>query len=289
MLPAHMALADVIQTGDILDSYAFSNGTIGTGSSLSLNLWNDSTGARLTMDNGDQADLTINYTRTIVGVTAGSASGSLEYQLSNQRLRASHNYGSASRTVNNPGTRITHTIDFTFGDHVNVTGLDVDFSSLNTAGTTWEFSKLGYIVAGNPANNSEPTVSAYDSHTTVNGQAPGVGWFLVDSKATATQVGQDTVVAGVNGPLEQLTNSNGNGLLDYDDVGLAAGTQISGFRWVTVLEDVRGVSNPAGGLTASMIQFSPSGTISAVPEPSAAFALSCAVLTSLLPFRRTKR
>lgn len=183
------ASADPIQVSDILDSYGFSNGAIGSGASLSLNLWNDSTGARLLADNGDQTDLTISYNRTISGPTASSASGSFEYQSSNQRFRASHDFGSSTRTTNNPGSRITHTVDFTFANHLNVTGLDVDFSSLNTAGVTWEFSKLGYIVAGNPANNAEPSIATYDDHTTVNGKASGIGWFLVDSKATATQVG----------------------------------------------------------------------------------------------------
>ncbi len=289
LLPLRSAAADTIEFVDILDSYAFSNGTINSGSSSSLNIWNDATGEKLLANNGDQADLTISYTQTIVGPTAGTASATLEYQANSDRFTASHNFGSSSRTTNNPGTRITHTIDFTFANHVNVTALEVDFSSLNTAGRTWEFSKLGYLVAGSPATNVEPTVNAYLSHSEVNGKGAGIGWFLVDSKATSVNVGSDSVTAGNNGSFEQLTGTNGNSLLDYDDVGLAADTQVTGFRWITVLEDVRGINDPASGLTASMTMFSASGTISAVPEPSAAVALSLAVLATILPFRRAKR
>jgi hypothetical protein len=222
-----------IPLGNILGSYAFGiGGAVPTGT-YSYNIWNDVTGAILTADNGDLADLILTYTRTAPsGVPSGTTTASLNYNAASDEFQFAHAYtqgsGAGFPTGNNPGTRIVNAVTFLFASHVTVSDLRVDFRSLNTAGITWEVSLLGFLQPDGSPFSTMPSVSPYLGHTTVNG-SPSAGWFLVDSKGTLSGVGTSATSAGANGPLENLTGTGGNGYLDYFDVGLPAGTHVGGF------------------------------------------------------------
>lgn len=276
---------------NILDSYALSDGDFS--GSQSFNIWNDTDCTKLTFDNGDLDDLTISYMTTLPSTTGTIPSSGAKFT-SDDKITFEHAYTSPSTefTVANPGSRIVNMMTFTFGSHVTVTELQVDFTSLNTRGVTWEFSKLAYLRPDGSFFSPEPTVNAYLDHTATGsgaaGGSPSAGWFLVDSKGTVTEVeqtpvgGSDNIVEeGSNGSLENLTSTNGNSYLDYNDVGLAEGTRIGGFKWTTVLEDVRGTSNAQSTFSSTMSSFEASGSIAAVPEPSAFMFMSVLLLCSM--------
>lgn len=268
-------------TGDILDSSAFSGFSGGT---QTFNIWNDATGAHLTSDNGDLDDLTVTYMSVLPGTTGTTPSASVSHNGSG--FVFGHGYTAPDGSFSaNPGTRIVNMLTIEFAPHVSITDLSVDFSSLNTRGITWEFSELTFLdAAGNPFSTA-PTINPYSSHTSNNhspaqsprdsgqGGSPSQGWFLVDSKDTVTDPGgssgDNLSDEGSSGGLEAFTNVDGSSdILGYDEVGLTAGTRVGGFKWTTYLEDVRGTSNVGSNLTSTMTAFSPTGTVTAVPEPS---------------------
>ena len=278
-----------ISLTNVLDSYALADGAFS--GTQSFNIWNDANCSKLTSDNGDLDDLTISYMTTLPSTTGTTPSSGAEFT-SDNKITFEHAYTDPSTdfTVANPGSRIVNMMTFTFGSHVTVTDLQVDFTSLNTRGVTWEFSKLAYLQPDGSFFSPEPAVNAYLDHTATGtgaGGSPGTGWFLVDSKGTVTEVGEtpvggsDNIVEeGSNGSLENLTGTNGNSYLDYNDVGLAEGTRIGGFKWTTVLEDVRGTSNAQSTFSSTMSSFEASGSSTAVPEPSAFIFMSVILLVS---------
>jgi len=247
--PATIALAE------ILNSYAWGSGRIVSGS-LALNIWNDATGAVLTSDNGDAPDLTVSFS-----TSAGPlGNGWFHYDAGTSRLRANHSF-SGPAPSNNPGSRVINTVDFVFAHHLKITNLNADFKSLNTAGVSWEFSRLAARTPSGGFFSEEPDVAAYASHTPAGG-SPAKGFFLVDNKDTVLRVGSRLTASGEHAPNENLTGTNGNSFLDYKDLGLEPGTQIGGFQWVTTLEDVRGMRNDDTSLASLLESLKISGSIS---------------------------
>lgn len=224
--------------------------------------------------------------RDLVDITlAGAATSSI-----NQATVRLNPTGSVSRvqdslswtttpTTNNPGTIASATLRVTFASHVQVTDASVVFSSLNTAGTTWEYSVLRFL---DPAGNyfssiTGPAWSIGDAgqyltaagSSGFTGQA-GVGNYVAASTGTVQNVGTNQTSGGSSGSSDNVT-------LTYALAGLAAGTQIGGWEWSSYLEDVRGTANTSSSnFTSSMTSFTITGI--AVPEPSAVVMLGGGVL-----------
>jgi hypothetical protein len=280
--------AATISLTDILSSYAFTSGVVNTGT-VGYNVWDDATGAALFADNGDLADIYITYTRTVpVGSPSGQATAFMSYSTANGgEFTGSQTYTQGTSngfpTTNNPGTRIENRFKLTFASHLSITTLQLDFRSLNTAGVVWETSQIAMLNATGGYLTPAPTIQPYLLHTSVNGK-PSTGWFQVDSKGTVSGVGTSATTAGSNGTLENLTATSGNSYLDYTDVGLATGTQVGGFEWISYLEDTRGIGNLPAGLTVTLESVTPAGTI--IPEAST--GLGC-LLAGLLVARRRRR
>ncbi len=265
---ASFSQAATVSLADILDSYAWgSTGSVPSGT-YSFNIWDDATGLPLASNNGDSNDVTVTLSTTIGPLGAGA----FDYNATSDNLRMSHSFTGAVAS-NNPGNRLVNTVRITFANHVTITNLNTDFTSLNTAGIAWETSRLAALKPDGSYFSAVPTLDPYLSYAQVNG-SPSQGFFLLDTTTTVNNVGTAIVTAGASGNLENLTGTNGNSYLDYTDLGLPANTQIGGFEWVTVLEDVRGTSNANTSFTSTMESFSVAGSI--VPEPSVAGLVAAA-------------
>lgn len=268
--------AQAIAFEEILTSYAWgSSGTIS--GTLSLNIWNDTTGEMLTSDNGDLPDLTLVFSTTLGAL----GSGGFEYT-SSQSLRSNQSF-TGTVSTNNPGSRVVNTLTILFADHLSITNLNADFTSLNSTGITWETSRISVLQPDGTPFSSAPTLSPYLSHTPLLGSSSSYpGHYFSDSKATVTGVGTSLTASGsATGSLENLTGTSGNSLLDYADLNLSPGTRIGGFVWTSVLEDTRGTSNANSALTSTLTNLSVSGTI--IPESSVF------LLTGVLPVFLTLR
>ena len=272
--------------------YAFSNGSLS--GSNSYNLINDTTGAELTSDNGDLDDLTINI-NTSIPLNASGAVASAE--INSSGLRSNHGYSRtfastySSTTANNPGTLIKQTIRFSFANHLSIDNFTTDFRSLNTAGITWEHTELAYLQKDGSYFASQPFVGTYNEWQTTNAGnpsaeqgSPAQGWWIAGSTGSTIGVGSDATTSGSNGSDENFTTTNGNNLLDYNDVGLAAGTEIGGFEWTVYLYDNRGQNNNQTNWTVTQEFFEISGT---VPEPSSSLLLCIGSI--LLIARKSRR
>ena len=275
-----------ITMSELMTSYAWGASRPVSGVLL-LNLWNDSTGALLTADNGDLWDVAVQ-----ISSSAGSlGAGSLAYDATADSLVASHSF-TGPVPASNPGTRVLNRVTLSFASHVTVTDLNADWSSLNTAGITWEVSRLAALTPSGTFFSPEPTIAPYLAHATVGG-SPSAGFFLSDARATVSGVGTAATSAGTtSGALNNLTGTSGNSFLDYTDLGLPAGTQIGGFEWLTILEDVRGTGNAgSSSLTATLTSFMVAGRISAavVPEPGTPMALLTLSGAALASGRRRRR
>lgn len=172
---------------------------------------------------------------------------------------------SGSVPVSNPGDTVVNVIELTFGSHLNVTDFSFDASSVNTRGTAWEVSYFELLDVNGNLFSSTPVINSYLTHTEING-SPSIGVFVADSRGSVNGVGTGLTSSGSSGIHNNLSSTVD---LDYSDFGLAVGTQISGLRFTTRLEDVRGVDNNASNFTSSLIDFSFSGTIDQIPEPQA--------------------
>ncbi len=229
-----------------------------TNTTRSFNTMNDNTGAKLERpdDSADDFELT--------GSNVAGALGSTSLVLSPggaSTIRATNGY-SGSPSQNNPGSITYSTFTLRFASHLIVTNASFTFSSLNTAGISWEYSVIQLLDEnGNPFSDLSGldfTPGAAGQYLVGNsagfsGQA-GVGNWVSAFKGTVTGVGTDQTSTGSSG-------SNDNITITYSAVALPESTRIGGIRWSTFLEDVRGVNNGSTNLTASLTDFSLSGRI----------------------------
>jgi hypothetical protein len=255
-----------------------SPGQVLTSTPVQYNTINDTTGAKLTTDNGDAKDFTLSgsstpgdlgKTRAIVGATGASTPLAA---VDSGRIGFQHSYTNAP-PKNNPGTIESNVFTLLFNSNLTVTDASFNFSSLNTRGIAWEYSVLQFLdTAGNPFSaltNPGWTLGAASQYgvgpTAGFSGVAGIGNFIAASKGTVTGVGTSQFAEGSNGTDDTIAS------LKYDLVGLAPGTQIGGIRWATYLEDVRGAGSGNTNFTASLLDFTISGNTAAaeaVPTPA---------------------
>ncbi len=206
---------------------------------------------------------------TFSGTSAGVGSAiTLNPTGDRARIRFNESHVTVPLGSNNPGTVHSNTLSLTFASHIEITDASFNFTSLNTAGISWEYSVLRFLDAsGNyfsPIAGPGWTLGATGQYISAGGGfsgAAGLGNFVAASTGTVTGVGTDTTVTGTTG-------GNNDLVFNYSVAGLAPGTIISGIEWTTYLEDVRGTLNLSiSSLTSSLQDFTISGTI---PEPSSA-------------------
>lgn len=246
---------------------------------FAYNTINDNNGAKLVTSNGDLPDFTLSglsttgalgAARVVLGATGSSTPfGSVD----SGRVGAQQSF-TATVSSNNPGTVISNSFQLLFNSNLAVTDASFNFSSLNTAGLTWEYSVIQLLdAAGNPFNsltNPGFTVGAASQYATAassilfpggfSGQA-GFGNFIAAQTKTVLGVGTNLTAEGTNGDNNNIASFN------YALAGLTPGTQIGGIRWTTYLEDVRGTSNGVTNLTSGLLDFTISGTVMPVPAP----------------------
>lgn len=131
--------AQSINLENLLGSYAFGANGARSGA-YELNIWDDATGGLLASDNGDLSDIFITFSTTLG--TLGN--GGTAYNATNDTIVASQGF-SGSVTSNNPGSRVVNTITILFAPHLDITNLNANFTSLNSAGTAWETSRLDIL------------------------------------------------------------------------------------------------------------------------------------------------
>ncbi|MGJ8696002.1 MAG: PEP-CTERM sorting domain-containing protein [Verrucomicrobiaceae bacterium] len=287
-------------------NFDFSEATFGSGAisgTQGYNIINDSTGEKLTTDNADLDDIFITVTSNVPSATGAFADAEL---VSGGGLRSNHGFSnnfSATYPLgaaNNPGTVVSQTIRITFANHLSITDFEMDFTSLNTRGRTWEHSQIALLDENGNYFSSEPSLGDYNtwknatvasdpswnigSEAAGNGASgsPSEGWFVTASTATVTDVGTVLSGAGSNGSRENMTGTNGDSVFNYDDVNLAPGTRIGGYEWTTFVEDTRGQNNNFSSWTTTQSGLTLTST---VPEPSSAL-LALLGASALLRRRR---
>jgi hypothetical protein len=229
--------------------YAFPSATTDLSGSKPYNLLNDQTGAKLAANNvpGDKDDFTIEYTDSV------SASSN---EISNLKLtgKAIVSNREFNKTVqkSNPGTLVSTTAKLLFSENWQITNLQANFKSLNSFGTTWEYSVLGFLKSDGSMFSPMPTIEPYGQALGLTG-SPSLGWYVAASKGTIQDVGTNKTMKGKDGVGDDI-------MLNYALVGLAPNTMVGGLVWTTYLEDVRGVSNNTSSLTASWTDFTISGS-----------------------------
>jgi hypothetical protein len=241
---------------------------LGGGTAFQYNTINDTTGNKLTTDDGGAKDF------TLLGASTASKLGTATVTLSpggdSGCVRDNHSF-TVAPTANNPGSIDSNMFTLLFNSNLTVTKASFNFSSLNTKGIAWEYSVLQFLdTAGNPFSAlTDPgwtlgAASQYGSSPGFSGAA-GIGNFIAASKGTVTGVGTSQSAAGASGVDDNIA------VLDYVLVGLTPGTQIGGIRWTTYLEDVRGTNNSDTNFTSSLLDFTISGNTAeaeAVPTPA---------------------
>jgi hypothetical protein len=233
----------------------------GASNSVTYNVINDLTGAELTTLNGDVPDLLFAFSNSNTGALSSSGRPNSEWNNTSFTGRFMNSEGyTGAVSSNNPGTRTWNKIRVTFDSHLAVTSLTARFSSLNTAGVAWEFSKIAFLQPDGSYFSSEPLVGDYNSFGGTTGNA-ALGWFLAADKATVSGVGSATTAGGTAG-----TADASNFAIGYTQTGLTSGTQIGGFEFITYLDDVRGTGTGSTNFTSSLVDFDFSGTTT-VPEP----------------------
>jgi hypothetical protein len=229
--------------------YAFPTATTALSGLQSYNLLNDQTGAKLDVDNGDGDDFTIDYSSS--NAAALSSSGTPNLKLTGKTIVSNRGFNKVVQK-NNPGSLVSTTAKLLFSEDWQITDLQAKFTSLNTAGTLWEYAVVGFLKPDGSMFSPMPTVGAYGQASGLTG-SPSVGWYVAANKGTLQGVGTNKTSSGLTGPADKLT-------LTYALAGLAPGTAIGGLVWSSYLEDVRGVDNGTSSFTASWTEFMISGS-----------------------------
>jgi hypothetical protein len=211
------------------------------------NLFNDVTGAKLTTDNGDAADVSLEFSNS--GPKALSATGTPNLKVDGKKIVSTRGFNKP--VINNAGTVVSTTVKLLFGASWEITNFAADFTSLNTGSALWEYATLGFLQPDGTLFSAAPTIAAYNNATSFTG-SPSLGWYVAASKETVQGVG--TVKTGTAGH-----GLSDNLKLTYEAVGLQPGTAIGGLVWTSYLADVRGVENASSSLTASWTGFTVSG------------------------------
>ncbi len=257
------------------NEYAFPVATTDvSNTSPSYNVLNDATLSILGSNNGDAADLKFAFSEG--PQQAPQYTSRTEWQTTNSGRFTSTKTFTGGPTIPNPGLRFSSTQRVTFGSHLLITDALASFTSLNTAGTAWEFSMIAFLKPDGSYFSAMPTVAAFNSHTSVNG-SPSLGWWLSDSKGTTRNVGTGLTGAGTSGPFNDLD-------LSPMMTGIAANTLIGGLEFIHVVEEVRGPSNTNTSFTASFRSLQVTGQ--PVPEPGTLAAIGFGVAAML---RRRKK
>lgn len=228
---------------------------------LEVNLFDDDTGASLSADNNDLADLSVRFTTSAGGAAATSNRPRLIWRApsGNKQITGELSYD-AKPTTNNPGTRQFIAVEVRFAHHLNITDVKLDTSSFNTSGTAWEFSQVDFLDSRYRPFSRTGVVPLY-LFAGPNGLTGnlGLGAFYWAHTRTVTGVGTNRTETGSNGP------NDSQFVLASSATGLT-GQRIGGFIWRTTLEDTRGVDNPSSPtFSASLRQIELTGTINAAP------------------------
>jgi hypothetical protein len=212
------------------------------------NLFDDATGVKLTADNGDGTDFSLEYSHS--GAKALSATGTPNLKVDGKKIVSNRGFAK-SVAINNPGTLVSTTVKLMFAADWEITDFVADFTSLNTGSALWEYATLGFLKPDGTMFSAAPTIAAYNNATSLTG-SPSIGWYVAAAKETVQGVGTAKTISGGNGPRDNLK-------LTYGLAGLNPGTAIGGLVWTSYLADVRGVENNNSSLTASWTGFSVSG------------------------------
>ncbi len=229
----------------------------------SYNLLDDATGDELGADNGDLADFVFTYTASPPADLTPANRPDLRFRESGaagDQITGRTAYSLGAPDTNNPGSRHFYELEVRFADHVEVTELLLDLSSLNTSGIAWEFSSISFLDQGGNPFSPSPFIPPYLDYEP--GQTGNVapGHYLLALTGTVQGVGSDQTSSGTSNP-----PSDGPILLSEADLGVA-GQVIGGFVWRTTLEDVRGTQNGSTNFTSSLRQMALSGTLVQQPE-----------------------
>ncbi|MCP9885819.1 hypothetical protein KBY97_11895 [Synechococcus sp. ATX 2A4] len=249
--------------------------------SFAYNTINDLTGAKLVTNNGDLNDFLLSGNSSVGGLGYGrvalgaTAAASPFPAVAPSRVQASHGF-TTGVSINNPGSVTANSFQLLFNSNLVVTAASFNFSSLNTAGLAWEYSVIQFL---NPAGSPFSAVAAPGLTFTpgassqylsagegFSGQA-GVGNYVAALTRTVLNVANSNPTSTSNATRPGSNGTDNNLLLNYARAGLTANTQIGGIRWTTYLEDVRNTDNNPSNLTASLLDFSITGTVSNDPGP----------------------
>jgi hypothetical protein len=242
------------------DEYAFPKLPTIVNGLYAYNLINDRTGAELAANNGDANDFTISFSNSGPGDRSTQDTPNLEFD--NQKVISNRGYKDKVSS-NNPGTLVSTTTTLRFLPQWNITNLKADFSSLNTSGTLWEYSVIGFLQPDGTPFSAAPSIGAYASGTGFTGSR-SLGWYVAADDGTVQNVGMNATAAGAggNGSSDKLS-------LTYALAGLAPNTPVGGLIWTTYLEDTRGTGNNSSNFTASWTGFTfSSESANSVPTPA---------------------
>jgi hypothetical protein len=215
----------------------------------SYNLLDDETGAKLAADNDDEKDFEINYGHS--SPAALSSSGTPNLKLDGKKIVSTRGFNKSVQ-ANNPGSLVSTTARLLFSEDWQITDLQAKFTSLNTAGTLWEYAVLGFLKPDGTMFSQMPTIGAYGQASGLTG-SPSLGWYVAANRGTLQGAGSDKTSAGTTGPADKLT-------LTYALAGLAPETAVGGLVWMSYLEDVRGMDNGTSSFTATWTEFMISGS-----------------------------
>lgn len=221
------------------------------------NLLDDATGDELGADNGDLDDFAFTYTASPPADLTPANRPDLRFRESGaagDQITGRTAYSLGAPNANNPGSRHFYELEVRFAEHLEMTELLLDFSSLNTSGIAWEFSSIVLLDQDGDPFSPLPDIGSYlDYEPGETGNVdPGV--YLLALTGTVQDVGDDQTSSGTSNPPADAI------VLSEADFGVA-GQVIGGFIWRTTLEDVRGVENGSTTFTSSLRQMTLSGTL----------------------------